>query len=285
MSPAALVPASPLITALSAPIAVEPAVQAPALDVFWDGFQAAKPSDELPSLSADRIAPWLAAPDVKTAAALDGAVVLARRTRVGRRAMDAAEKILSKRRLPVLIGDLHENYGEYDYVDKNLRLNASLFNKGREANLATTLTHELTHIVQHDEGLPSNALEMEIEAHLNDLEMLRELGVKPAEHSFARQALSRLRQGTAQFIDLIQDAAPASVFLGDSSMDEVIDQMEENLADMRARHSRYAKGLARVIKDDLNLIYSRRGRASYQAYSRRVMALLRRHAAQAQRHR
>ena len=141
----------------------------------------------------------------------------------------------------------------------------------------------MTHVAQHGQGVPSNALEMEIEAHLQDLEMLAELGLKPPKGTFARQALDLLTQGPEKFIELIQAAVPGSIFLGESSLEDIEEQLEEDLATQRklAKHSKTAAGLIPVIERDLARLRTAEGAASYRAFSKRVLALLKRRSAEA----
>ena len=179
------------------------------------------------------------------------------------------------------VADLGRNYGEYDYIAKTMSLHKDLFRKGREADLAGTVIHELTHVVQHTQGVPSNALEMEIEAHLQDLEMLQELGLKPRPHTFASQLHDALRKGPKEFIALLQLAVPGTVFLGDSSLEDIEEQLESDLDDQNGKRSKAAGGLARAIEADLDLLRTPSGRASYKAFSKRVLALLKKRAAEA----
>lgn len=292
----ALIPSAPILSAPSVPETPEPAQAVRSLNNFWDGLNVAVPELEEPSAvsaplgaildePADqgRLAPWLETDDAKIAAALDRAVAIARSTRAGRRALDAAEKTLNAegRTLPVQVLDLGRNHGEYDYLEKNMRLHSALFKKGREAELAGTIVHELTHVAQHGQGVPSNALEMEIEAHLQDLEMLEELGVKPPKGTFARQSYDFLKEGPDKFIQLIQAAVPGSIFLGESSLEDVLDQLEDDLADQhkRAKRSKTAAALIPVIERDIARLRSAEGAAAYRAFSKRVLALLKRRAA------
>jgi hypothetical protein len=302
--PVALVPVRALAVAAAIPgfpDLPEPLHAARSLNHFWDGLGRFFPElEELPSVAVplagiedslgeapERLAPWLETDDATVAAAIDRAVALARATRAGRRALDAAERTLASegRTLPIHVLDLGRNHGEYDYLAGNMRLHSALFKKGREAELAGTIVHELTHVVQHGQGVPSNALEMEIEAHLQDLEMLAELGVKPPKGTFARQSLEFLAQGPEKFISLIQAAVPGTIFLGESSLEDVIDQLEDDLAEQRkrAQRSKTAAALIPVIERDLARLRDAGGAASYRAFSRRVLALLKRRAAEAKR--
>lgn len=301
--PAALIPTRPLAVAAATPSfpdLPEPLHSARSLNNFWDGLRIPEldldldaPSVAVPlagvedslDTTPERLAPWLATDDPEVAAALDRAVALARTTRAGRRALDRAEKTLAAegRTLPILVLDLGRNYGEYDYLAENMRLHKALFKKGREAELAGTIVHELTHVAQHGQGVPSNALEMEIEAHLQDLDMMAELGLKPPKGTFARQALELLAQGPDKFIQLIQAAVPGSIFLGESSLEDAIDQLEDDLAEQRKRskRSKTAAALIPVIERDIARLRSAEGAASYAAFSKRVLALLKRRAAEA----
>lgn len=262
-----------------------------AANSFWDGFR----SDEFPAPSGSAVhgavlddddaseAPWLALKDKKYAAALEHAVALARSTNAGRRAFDLAQKALDARgeTLPVVVRDLGRNWGEFDYLEGRMRLHKKLFEKGREAELAGTLAHELLHVAQHADGLPSNALELEIEAHLLDLELMEELGLAPTPHTFAAQAHAALKKSPAAFIELISAAVPGSPFLGGSGMADVIDQLEQDLDDAQARRGERAKGLAGVIAQDLASLRSKKGAAAYRAFSKRVLAELARRSAAA----
>lgn len=266
------------------------------LNSFWDGLALPLPRFEDPSaalplagvsverLDGGRLAPWLQTGNAKTDAALDRAVALARATRAGRRALDEAQRVLEEqgRSLPVRVLALGRNYGEYDYVAKEMRLHKDLFLKGREADLAGTVVHELTHVAQHALGIPSNALEMELEAHLRDLDMMRELGLVPPPHTFARQAFDALVRSPEKFIAVIQNAVPGTVFLGHSSFDDIDEQLEEDLETHsgRAHRSKVSAGLVGAIERDLDLLRSPEGRASYRAFSRRVLALVRRRSAE-----
>lgn len=281
-----------------APAALTPNLPAPSLNLFWDGVASApllvEPAPLAPvsplaagiddgPLSVEPSAPWLRLEDPRHQAALERALDVARATRAGRLALETAEKVLAAqgRDLPVLVESLGRNYGEYDYVEKNMRLHSALFKRGRETDLAGTIVHELTHVAQHAEGIPSNALEMEIEAHLQDLDMLAELGQEPPPNTFARQLWEALREGPRPFVELLQAAVPGTVYLGDMKMDDVLEQLEQDLDDQQGKKSKSAAGLAEVIERDLDLLRSPEGQASYKAFSRRVRALLKRRAAEA----
>ncbi|MEK7382103.1 MAG: hypothetical protein AAB262_02335, partial [Elusimicrobiota bacterium] len=250
------------------------------LNRLWDG-RAFDPGSA--SAGRARPAPWLSLRDARLERALDDAVELARGTAVGHRAFAAAEKAVAASGgvLAVDVRDLGRNFGEFDYLTGRLRLHRALFAPGREGELAGTLVHELTHIAQHAAGLPASALELEIEAHLQDLEMMAELGLTPAPHAFARQSQDALAKSPADFVELIKAAVPGSPYLGDDSLDEVIDQLEQDLDAAREGRDRRSALLARAIEADIDRLRTAEGAATYRAFSRRVRALLERRSAQA----
>jgi hypothetical protein len=269
------------------------------LNAFWDGLSAparddaaafAPPSGLLPEAAgvgsrASALPWWLALEDRTHETALEAAVKLARSTRAGRRAFDAAQKALDAegRALPVDVLDLGRNYGEYDYLDNRLRLDRKLFNPGREAELAGTLAHELVHVAQHAQGLLSNALELEIEAHLLDLALMDELGLTAPPRTFARQTAEALAESPEKFIELLQAAVPGSPLLGESDFDEIAEQLEADLAKQRRKKGGSAAKLAAVIELDLERMRSKAGRAAYRAFSKKVLAELARRSAAAAR--
>jgi hypothetical protein len=219
----------------------------------------------------------------KHAAAFEEALALARTTRAGRHAIAEAERILAEREetLPINIRDLGKDWGGYDYFHGRMQLSRELFKSRRRAELAEVVSHELLHFVQHAQGLPSNALELEIEAHLQSLEIASELGTIPGPNTFSRQSAAALRRGPAAFIALIQSAVPNSVFLTGSSLEDVIDELEDELGREIGRAGRRALATVRVLERDIATLNTAAGRAAYARFSRRVMRRLRRRAGQA----
>lgn len=289
-SPKRLLPkAAPALNDL--PAAMDGPERAPALhgdsplrtlNSFWSGFadddSLVASEDPLSASDEDAgtAAPWLALRDARWAAGLDAAVGVARETKTGRAALDAAEKALAAegRTLTVVVKDLGRNWGEYDYLDGTLYLHSGLFKKGREAVLAGTLSHELIHLVQHARGLPSFALELEIEAHLADMALMDELGLAPQKNTFSKQAVDALAEGPDAFVTLLQAAVPGSPYLGESTVDEVIEQLEDELATVRRRKSARSVALGDAIERDIASLRTRKGRAAYEAFSKRVRAEL-----------
>ena len=293
-------PSSDALSSISQAAAPDDDAELPSrsLNVFWDGLgataaQVDEPLFALPSAAVApeaagsasakpaSAAPWLALEDRKFAASLEAAVKLARGTRAGRKAFAAAEQALDGASLPVDVLDLGRNWGEFDYLDGRLRLDRKLFAPGREADLAGTISHELMHVAQHAQGLLSNALELEIEAHLLDLALMDELGLNPPPHTFARQAQEALAKSPKAFIELIQAAVPGSPFLGESSFDDIVEQLEQDLDGLSRKKNARALKLAAVVAQDLKTLSSKKGRAAYREFSKRVLAELTRRSAAA----
>jgi hypothetical protein len=307
-APDAALPAAvaPVATALSAPAAEpkpasagSPRAALPSLragaslgerrvNAFWDGFEA--PESEEPAVvgfsyeAASAVdepvsgAPFLNLRGRGLQPAFERAIALARSTKAGAQAFDEAAAALGDRAITVEVKDLGRNYGEWDYLNGKLRLDRKLFEPGREADLAGTLAHELKHVAQHALGLPSNALELEIEAHLLDLAIMDELGLKTRPNTFSRQLVEALEKGPDAFVQLLQAAVPGSPYLGEQSFAEISDQLEQDLDDVSGKTGARSQKLAAQIESDIALLRSKKGRETYAAFSKRVRAELKRRA-------
>lgn len=269
-----LLPSAPYIPAHALPIAPAAPGAVP-LGVDFDGAQ--ERSDE--PVSPLQPSSWLDVEDIRVAHALDLAAEIAGQTKVGRRVMQEAAKLLGDAPLPVDVLDLGKNHGEYDYLDRRLRVNRKLLRPEARAQLAATLVHELRHVIQHTQGVPAEAIEMEIEAHLDDLAMMRELGVEPPPKTFARQLADALKEGPERFVEILGWALPERPRLATMTYESIEEALLIQLKHAKRGRSERKKKLALAIERDLELIRSTAGRASYQAFARRVEARLKREAA------
>lgn len=267
------IPSLPLPASPWAPDFVAPA-PAGALAVDFDG--SGSRADE--PVSPSELSAWLDIGEAAAAEALDQAAELANQTKVGRRILWEAAKLLRDSRLSVDVLDLGRNHGEYDYLDKRLRLHRKLLRPDARAQLAATLIHELRHVLQHAEGIPAEALEMEIEAHLDDLAFLRELGVEPPPKTFARQSAQMLKKGAEDFVTLLEAALGERPRLAAMTWEKIEADLLEQLKQAKRGKSERKRKLVAAIERDLELIRSKEGRAAYRAFSRRVEARLRREA-------
>jgi hypothetical protein len=272
LTPTAL-PALPRPSVPYAPDFVAPAPAGP-LSVDYDG--SGERGDE--PVSASELSTWLDIGDGACAQALDQAAELANQTKVGRRILWEAAKLLQDARLPVDVLDLGRNHGEYDYLEKRLRLHRKLLKPENRAQLAATLIHELRHVLQHAEGVPAEALEMEIEAHLDDLAFMRELGVEPPPKTYARQSAEALKKGAEEFVTLLEAALGERPRLASMTWEKIEAELLAQLKIAKRGKSERKKKLVAAIERDLELVRSAEGRAAYRAFSKRVEARLRREA-------
>jgi hypothetical protein len=268
-----LLPSAPYIPAHALPVAPAAPGNEP-LGVDFDG--AGERSEE--PVSPLQPSSWLDVEDIRVAHILDEAAEIAGQTKVGRRVMQEAAKLLGGAPLPVDVLDLGRNHGEYDYLDRRLRLNRKLLRPEARAQLAATLVHELRHVIQHTQGVPAEAIEMEIEAHLDDLALMRELGVEPPPKTFARQLARALEVGPERFVEILGWALPERPRLATMSYEKIEEDLLLQLKHAKRGRSERKKKLVLAIERDLALIRSPEGRASYQAFARRVEARLRREA-------
>ncbi|MBI5241885.1 MAG: hypothetical protein HY926_15540 [Elusimicrobia bacterium] len=261
-----------------------------ALDSFWTGSQARKPEVEAagPSyLANSRDADFLRL----------GAITAAAQTSpTGRKVLKAVMALTQKEGKPIQVRfqDLKGNLGEYDYIAKVLYLDRK-YADGDPRLGAATMIHELVHVLQHGQGVPSEALEMELEAHVLTLIVLDELGIKPEEESsFSAAAVRELRKSPKAFEEWMAGQLPGKVRL-DKGFDEAVESLEyereelqesiENLEQSYARRpsartkGRLAKADERLaaVQADLKRLKSPSGRAAYRKLAARAKALMQRH--------
>lgn len=243
------------------------------LSRVFEGARAAEASADAPSVS------FLAPASRADAPRIAAVVAEARRSKTGRRVLERAERLLAKKPLRVEVHDLKGDYGAYDYAKDVLILDrAHLADAGMSA---ATLVHELLHVLQHQMGVPAEALEMELEAHLVTFDVLRELGVPVPKGGFSEAALAALAKGPRAYVDWMAGQLPGKTRLAYASLADVqrgleyeVDELEDQ-ADSAA-DSRRAGVLTRLAwaQRDLALVRSKKGAAAYRAFTRRVLALV-----------
>ncbi|MCX5796177.1 MAG: hypothetical protein NTY77_11830 [Elusimicrobia bacterium] len=264
----------------------------PALDAFWNGPQArsavAAVEAETPS--------GLATPRDADLQRLGGIVAASRAAPTGRKIVDAALALAKKEGKPIQVRfhDLKGNLGEYDYMSRVLYLDRR-YADGDTNLAAATLVHELLHILQHAEGVPSEALEMELEAHVVTLKVLAELGV-PAKRdgSFSAAAERELRKSPQAFEEWMAGQLSSKLRLNkgfaaamedlEAERDEIEEDVE-NLEEAYAEHAtaqakgRLAKARERLdaVLADIKVLKSPSGRAAYRKLAARVRILMQRY--------
>ena len=210
-------PLSPL-SALSRTARTENGDRYPSLNYFWDGLAFGQvyevPATPVP-LSFDpqsalsesaRPVPWLSVRDPSLARALDAAVEWSRH---GPGALHLQRRPGGRRdpgRGPGRGGPQpSKNYGEPTTSTAACACTAPCSSPAARARWPALWS--TNSFMSFSTRRPAfYALELELEAHLQDLEMLAELGLTPPPDTFARQAMDALATSPA-FVELIQAAA------------------------------------------------------------------------------
>jgi hypothetical protein len=257
----ALVPvnAAPSV-ARSAKAAIIPALsiavlrETPALSTLYDGSRAqpAAPSidgRELPASRAlRRAAPGsgLRVARVEHEAWLSSVVSLLAQTRTGRRILRDIDRLAADRGVPVLV-DVKPigNNGEFRY-DSDLLVMDSGHLKLDPFQSAPILAHELQHVVQRAQGLPADALELEIESYAVESRVWSELGVEPKAGTFARDARARIRKNVPEFVKWLGEQYKSNIPLYGSTVDAYIARLEQKLAVAKRAEARTLRKRAAV---------------------------------------
>lgn len=215
-------------------------------------------------------APFVVVRRAVDAALLDAAMAQARKSATGRRVLKQAEAALGGRPVPLQVRDLGGNLGEYDYMAGVLRLDRALLASDLK-QAAATLIHEIVHVLQHQEGVPAEALELELEAHIVSMAVSRELGI--ALNSFEAAAAKALAKGPRAYADWMAGQLPGKVRLLDSDLRRAREQLADEVDDLENAARVSAKRLS-WARRDLSLLKSRKGRDAYQAFADRVLRLI-----------
>lgn len=216
----------------------------------------------------------------------------------------------------IVVTRLEANMGEYDYDWEMVRMGAH-FRKGTPAEAAPVLIHELLHVVQKEGGLPVDAIELELEAFGVTLKMIDELGLPFKPRSFERQVYKNFRRPLPEFVAWLTEQYSGSQSLRsgikaylktlaeqEEAAQSAIARLEKRKAKQEAiikamRKSGQSKKVIKAyslgqlapikakliekraildwIHRDIDLLSTPEGAARYRAYSRRVMAMLRRY--------
>ncbi|MBI4423151.1 MAG: hypothetical protein HY554_05460 [Elusimicrobia bacterium] len=244
------------------------------LEDLWDG---ARPSD---TAAPDVLAgpPRFLQVERRDQAFVSAAVAAARRSPTGRRILERIDALARRRGRPVRVAvrPLKGEWGAYDYIRDVLELHAGFRSEPELA--APTLAHELQHVLQHEAGVPAEALEMELEAHLVSIEVMRELGIAPSPETFDAVALRQLERGVEDYIRWMQGQLPAKLLLIGSGFAALEDQLDTEASELEQRLDRGAGKILAARLDwtlrDLQLVRSAAGRRRYRGFARRVVARL-----------
>lgn len=251
--PMSQAPAARDIHPLAQPIAAALPSQ-PANDVSLEqrsadaakSFDNAAPKPEAVVPPADGVPAYLSVPNPEDRPWVAKVLEAAQGSPTGRKVLSRIEKLTKEqgRPLTLVVLDLRSNNGEYVYDWEVVRL-ASSFRKLDPLFAAPTIVHELLHVLQKADGLPVDAVEMELEAHLITLRVIRELGVPLMPGSFEEGAHKALKKSAAKFVKYVVDAYDNNRPLGQGGLKAYVKWVEESRAAASKRVAKLEKRLAR----------------------------------------
>ena len=148
--------------------------------------------------------PYLRSTHPEDQAWLDSVSMEMRRSRTARTVLRRVEALAAAqgRPVPVEITDIRPLAGEFNFDTEVVRMKTSL--KRREvSDAASVLAHELLHVVQKADGLPSALFEMELEAYMLDIRVAYELGGEYGQSKWDRQIAKHFRKGVRPLVDFL----------------------------------------------------------------------------------
>lgn len=244
--------AQPLAAALPAQAANDASFEQRSADAS-KSFDNAKPKDEAvrppgggsvpPS---DGVPSYLSVPNPEDRPWAAAVFKAAMESPTGRKVLARIEKLTREqgRPLTLVVLDLRSNNGEYVYDWEVVRM-ASRYRKLDPQLAAPIVVHELLHVAQKADGLPVDAVEMELEAHLITLRVIRELGVPLMPGSFEEGAHKALKKSAAKFVQYVVDAYDNNRPLGQGGLKAYVKWVEESRAKAAKRVAKLEKRLAR----------------------------------------
>lgn len=153
---------------------------------------------------------------------------------------DVQEAVAAKGR-PVLVDVARvKNAGTYDFDWEVLTTNPRDGKKGTPQAVAL-LIHELQHFVQNERKLPSDLLELEVEAYTTDMRVARELGARPQRGTFDDRAKRQLRRGPEAFMRWLNKQYPDNIRLSGR-------RATDYEADLLERHARHQRAIEKLEK-------------------------------------
>ena len=108
---------------------------------------------------------------------------------------------------------------------------------------APILAHELQHALQRAQGLPSDALELEIESYTVESRVWSELGVEPPKGSFGASARRLLLKGIEFFVPWLAKEHKDDIQLYGGTMAKYVQKVEKSRATTLKRIVRAEKDI------------------------------------------
>ncbi|MBI4346009.1 MAG: hypothetical protein HY553_04100 [Elusimicrobia bacterium] len=178
---------------------------------------------------------------------LDAVAMEMRRSRSARHVLRRVERLAAAqgRPIPVEIAPIRPLAGEFSMDTEVVRLKASL-QRREPAVAASVLAHELLHVLQKAEGLPSDLFEMELEAYMLDFRVAIELGGEYGGSKWDDDVERHFRKGVGPLMDFLL----GGLYKDDLSVlrlgiDGVRRRLEERKVDTRKRMARLSLRLAK----------------------------------------
>lgn len=161
---------------------------------------------------------------------LETVVAEARKSRTGRSILGKVEQLSRDRGRPIIVEivRLRSNHGEYVYDWDILRI-AREYRKKDPVQAVPTLVHELAHILQKAQGLPVDAFEMELEAHVVSLKVGRDLGLRFEKDSFYADSERKFRDGLDKYVLWLKKEYKQNISLLGSTLEEYESTLRKRL--------------------------------------------------------
>ncbi|MBI4346010.1 MAG: hypothetical protein HY553_04105 [Elusimicrobia bacterium] len=204
------------------------------------------PDLESPRQSAPKdgaLPPYLSIADPAHAKWLADVTAAAWKSKAARRVLAQADELSRGRGRPitVFVSELRANNGEYVY-DWDMVQMAKHYLKKDPVEAAPTFVHELLHVVQKAQLLPTDALEMELEAYLVTFEVMRELGLPFEKNSFYRNAYNKFRGGTVpEFVKWLTESYETNIPLAGSRLSAYVKELEKRREKTKRRIVRWER--------------------------------------------
>lgn len=167
-----------------------------------------------------------------------------RASRTGRRVLGDLEALARGRGRPVIVDVAKiSNNAEVRY-DSGLLVMDRNHRRKDPALAAPIMAHELQHVLQKAQGLPVDALELEIESYTVEARVWDELGLVPAPRSFARMAKTRLQRDPDAFFAWLGEQYSKNRILHGGTMESYVTWLELQREKSRKKLKRYRRRIA-----------------------------------------
>lgn len=226
--------------AFAAPRAFSPSLTRPSSPVM--PAVPALPSSAVP----DAPAPAIVAAVPSDAAWLSRVLETAQTSRTARAVLRDVAELTARRGRPVAVTFSRESKGAaFDY-DTDLVFIGTGVRKKPLTTGATALMHELRHVLQKEWGLPTDAIELELDAYMTDFAVGTELNDPIVPGSYDARAAKAFKRGVEPFLRFVQREYPDNIRVTGRGRGTVEAYVEE-LSRLRALEAKDAHRLTGAI--------------------------------------